>query len=214
MKVKTVNIGQRQKVNWRGKQVETGIFKYPVDGSIALEKEDVVGDAVVDRRYHGGIDKACYLYSADHYSYWQEAFPEVKWQPGMMGENVTIEGLSEKRIQIGDIYALGDALVQVSQPRQPCFKLGIRVGTQKIIKSFINQPYPGVYVKVIRPGAVQAGDSFELRERLHNSIGLLEVWDLIYAQEYDEELMKFAVDFQHLADACQETLRKKMRSKS
>jgi MOSC domain-containing protein YiiM len=211
MKVKTVNIGKRQKVNWRGKQVETGIFKYPVDGSILLEQEDVAGDAVVDRRYHGGVDKACYLYSADHYAYWQETFPEVDWQPGMMGENVTIEGLSEKRIQIGDIYALGDALVQVSQPRQPCFKLGIRVGTQKIIKSFINQPYPGVYVKVIRPGEVKTGDGFELRDRLHNSIGLLEVWELIYAQDYDEDLMEFAVDFQHLADACRETLRKKMR---
>ena len=210
MQVKTVNIGERQTVEWRGKKVETGIYKFPVDGSILLEQEDVVGDHVVDRRYHGGVDKACYLYSADHYPFWQSLYPDVDWQPGMMGENVTIEGFSEKRIQIGDIYALGDAIVQVSQPRQPCFKLGIRVGTQKVIKTFINNPYPGVYVKIIRAGKVKAGDGFELRERLHNSIGLLEVWDLLYKADLDEDLLEFAVDFQHLADACRETLRKRM----
>lgn len=211
MQVKTVNIGKRQTVPWRGKKVETGIYKHPVDGAILLEKEDVAGDHVVDRRYHGGVDKACYLYSADHYPFWESEFPDVDWQPGMMGENVTIEGLSEKRIQIGDIYALGDAIVQVTQPRQPCFKLGIRVGTQKVIKKFVNNPYPGVYVKLIRAGEVKAGDGFELRERLHNSIGLLEVWDLLYKAEFDEDLLEFAVDFQHLADACRESLRKKMK---
>jgi MOSC domain-containing protein YiiM len=209
MKVLSVNIGEKQTVKWRGKSVETGIYKYPVVDSIRLESEDVVGDAVIDRRYHGGVDKACYLYSADHYEYWKTSFPDIEWQAGMMGENVTIEALSEKRVQIGDIYALGDALVQVSQPRQPCFKLGIRVGNQKIIKAFINQPYPGVYVKVIRPGEVKKGDGFELRERLHNSIGLLEVWDLLYQPNYDEDLMEFAVDFQHLADECRGSLRRR-----
>ncbi|MGB1102714.1 MAG: MOSC domain-containing protein [Crocinitomicaceae bacterium] len=210
MKVANVNIGKKQTVSWRGKPVETGIFKHPQNQPIRLESEDVLGDAVVDRRYHGGIDKACYLYSADHYAFWQSEFPEVDWQDGMMGENITIEGLSEKRIQIGDIYAIGDALVQVTQPRQPCFKLGIRVGTQKIIKAFINNPYPGVYVKVIREGEVKKGDDFQLRERLHNSIGLLEVWDLLYKDNYDEELMEFAIEFQHLADECKDSLRKRM----
>lgn len=210
MKVLSVNIGKKKTVEWRGKQVTTGIFKRPVNTAIWLGKTDVVKDHVIDRKYHGGIDKACYIYSADHYSYWRKKFPEVDLHPGFFGENITVEGLNESQIQIGDIFYLGDARVQVSQPRQPCFKLGIRFDTQKIIKSFISAPFPGIYVRVIEEGAVKAGDQMHLSERLHDSIGLLEVWHLLYDTEPNKELLEFAVDFQHLADSCKKDLRKRL----
>lgn len=210
MKVQSLNLGEKKTVSWRGKPVETGIFKFPVEGLLTLESTDVAGDVVVDRRYHGGIDKACYLYSANHYPFWEELFPDLDFSPGMFGENITVEGLDESKIQIGDIYRMGSALVQVSQPRQPCFKLGIRFNSQTVLKHFINSPYPGVYVRVLENGQVNTNDDVQLVERLHNSIGLLEVWNLLYNPNPDMELLEFAVDFQHLADACRQSLRQRL----
>ena len=137
MLVKSVNIGNKQDVLWNGKTVSTGIFKKSVL-SIKLGKEDVDLDDVVDRKYHGGIDKACYIYSFNHYAFWQKLYPNVELNFGMFGENITIEGLNEKTVYIGDIYRIGGATVKVTQPRQPCFKLGVRFSDQKIIKQFIN----------------------------------------------------------------------------
>lgn len=212
MIVRSVNIGEKRLVNWRGKEVPTGIFKFPVQEAIHLGKTDVIGDNVVDRKYHGGIDKACYLYSADHYQFWQERYPQLNFEDGFFGENITVEGLNEKQIQIGDIYYIGDCRVQVRQPRQPCFKLGIRFGTQKIVKDFIQNPFPGVYVSVIEEGKVAAEDKMQLSERLHDSIGLLEVWELLYGSNPDQDLLEFASNFQHLAEDCKASLRKRIKT--
>ncbi|MFT5823894.1 MAG: MOSC domain-containing protein YiiM [Crocinitomix sp.] len=210
MKIESLNIGEKQTVSWRGKPVQTGIYKYPVDHSIVLGKTDVEGDIVVDRRYHGGEDKACYLYSKDNYAFWREKYPTLDWDYGMFGENITVDGLNEAELQIGDILYLGECRVQVTQPRQPCFKLGIRFETQKILKEFIAAPYPGVYVKVIQEGAVQKGDHVQLSERLHDSIGLLEIWDLLYGKNPDKDLLEFAAHFQHLGKGAKESLLKKL----
>lgn len=209
MKVISVNLGQRQRISYRGKIVETGIFKYPVNQPIILGKTDVDGDHVVDRRYHGGIDKACYLYSADHYEFWKKKYPDLDWNYGMFGENITIEGLNEAAVQIGDIFYVGDCRVQVTQPRQPCFKLGVRFETQKIVKDFCQAPYPGIYVKIIDPGHVQIGDNVSLSERLHDTIGLLQIWDLLYTKEPNEIDLEFALNFQHLAESVKATFRKR-----
>ncbi|NOQ75485.1 MAG: MOSC domain-containing protein [Crocinitomix sp.] len=210
MKITSVNIGEKQTVSWRGKSVQTGIYKFSVDRPIVLGKTDVEGDNVIDRKYHGGADKACYLYSKDHYAFWKEKYPHLDWSYGMFGENITVDGLNEAELQIGDILYLGECRVQVSQPRQPCFKLGIRFETQKVLKEFINAPYPGVYVKVIQEGAVQKGDHVQLSERLHDSIGLLEVWDLLYGKNPDKDLLEFAAHFQHLGKGAKDTLLKKL----
>lgn len=207
MEVVSVNIGEKKAIQWRGKTTYTGIFKYPVNQAIHLGKTDVEKDHVIDRRYHGGIDKACYIFSADHYHHWQKLFPKLEWQYGMFGENISIKGLDENSLYIGDIYRLGETTVQVSQPRQPCFKLGIRFGTQTVIKKFIAQKQPGIYVRVLDEGKVNVGDSFELIERMHNSISIGEVWDLLYAPNPDPELLKFALDHPILSDGCKSSLR-------
>ena len=152
MKILSTNIGKPVTIEWRGQQIETGIYKYPVEQPIRLEKEDVADDHVIDRRYHGGVDKACYLYSADHYSFWQSKFPALELQWGMFGETLTVSGLNESAIRIGDYFSVGSAIVQVSQPRQPCFKLGIRFGDQSVVSDLWSLPFPGVYVRVIIPG--------------------------------------------------------------
>lgn len=209
MKVVSVNIGERKGVKYRGKTVQTGIFKKPVTHPIILGKFDVEGDAVIDRRYHGGEFKACYLYSADHYEFWKNKYPDLEWEYGMFGENITVEGLNEEEIQIGDIFYLGDCRVRVTQPRQPCFKLGLRFGSQTIVKAFSQAPFPGVYVSVIEEGAVKIGDNFSLSERLHDTIGLLDVYELIYTKTPNQEALDFALDFQFLPENVKETLRKR-----
>ncbi len=209
MKVVSVNIGERKGVKYRGKTVQTGVFKKPVTHPIILGKFDVEGDAVIDRRYHGGEFKACYLYSADHYEFWKNKYPDLEWEYGMFGENITVEGLNEKEIQIGDIFYLGDCRVRVTQPRQPCFKLGLRFGSQTIVKAFSQAPFPGVYVSVIEEGTVKIGDNFYLSERLHDTIGLLDVYELIYTKTPNQEALDFALDFQFLPENVKETLRKR-----
>jgi MOSC domain-containing protein YiiM len=122
----------------------------------------VVNDTVADKVHHGDADKACYLYSADHYSFWTDRFPVTDAAPGLFGENITIEGLDEGELSAGDVLQIGTARVQVAQPRQPCYKLGIRFGTQEIVDAFRYSEYPGIYVRVIEGGEVQAGDQVRI----------------------------------------------------
>lgn len=201
MKVISVNVGERRTVQWRNSSVETGIFKYPVDGPITLGFTDVEGDAVVDRKYHGGIVKALYSYPSDHYPFWKEKYPDLDWDHGMFGENLTIEGLNETKLRIGSTYKVGDAEIQVSEPRQPCFKLGIRFNTQSILKPFMNSTFCGVYFRVITPGSVVVGDELkEIRIREENPT-VAEVYSLIYKKETEtNELTVAALNCAELSD--------------
>ena len=205
MKVDSVNIGEQKVIKWRGKDVKTGIYKLPCS-KIVLDFEDVQDDTVIDRKHHGGIDKACYAYSTDHYDFWKSLYPSLNITFGMFGENVTINDFNESQIYIGDIFKLGDATVQVTQPRQPCFKLGVRFGTQKIIKQFIQHPYPGVYFKVIEKGEVKKGDEFQLIERQHDSFSITKIWELLYQKDVNKDDIEFALELPYLANACKKSL--------
>lgn len=214
MKVIAVNIGERRTIKWRGKDVETGIFKYPVEGHITLEAEDVVDDDVIDRKYHGGRDKACYIFSADHYDYFKKLYPELEFQPGMFGENITVEGLNESDMHLGDIYQLGDAKVAISQPREPCFKLGARFETQKILKQFINAPYPGAYLRIIEIGKVKAGDEMKLIQKGHSTANLAEVYRLLYHSTKDDvESIKSILEISELPEGLRKNLSKRLTLK-
>jgi len=194
MQVIATNIGERKTVSWNGEELETGIFKYPVAGPLSLGSEDVVNDNVVDRQYHGGVDKACYLYSKDHYPHWKTLYPDLDWDWGQFGENLTVAGLDETELFIGDIYQVGNAVVQVSQPRVPCFKLGIRFDTQKILKPFLQSTFSGAYVRVLTPGTVQKGDTFVLQERQPDALSVSQVYGLLSAKEPDQALLRKAID--------------------
>ena len=177
MKIVSVNIGERRTIVWNNKTIETGIFKNPVENPIFLGEEDVVDDAVVDRKHHGGIDKAVYGYSKKHYSYFKNLYPDLDWNYGMFGENITFNDLNEEEITVGSQYKLGECLIEVSKPRQPCFKLGIRFGTQKIVKQFWNTTKSGIYFKVLKTGYVKPGDELILMSKPENAISIAAVYE-------------------------------------
>ncbi len=189
MKIQSVNIGQKRDVPWRGNTVKTGIYKESVSGPILLGKEDVGGDHVVDRRYHGGVDKACYVYGANHYSHWQELHPAMEVVPGVMGENITVESCDEASIRIGTIYQVGEAVVEVVQPRQPCFKLGIKFGTQQVLKQFIQYQHPGVYLRVLEEGRVRAGDTFTEKDVPADALTVQDLFKALY-EEPDPQILE------------------------
>lgn len=161
MKIVATNIGDRREINWKGKTVTTGIFKFPIDQPIFLDIETVREDTICDRNYHGGIDQAVYGYSLKHYDFWKEKYPDLEWTYGMFGENLTIDDLEETKIHVGDTYKVGGCIVEVTKPRQPCMKLGVRFNDMKVVKQFWNTTMSGVYFKILQTGTVQAGDVFE-----------------------------------------------------
>ncbi|TVZ56251.1 MOSC domain-containing protein YiiM [Lutibacter sp. Hel_I_33_5] len=161
MKIIATNIGEKRDVEWKGKTVSTGIFKFPVEEPIFLDTEDVRGDAICNRENHGGILQAIYGYSLKHYDFFKPYYPDLDWQLGIFGENLTIDDLDETKIHSGDTFKVGDAILEATVQRNPCYKLGIRFNDIKIVKQFWNTTMCGVYFKVLQTGFVKAGDVFE-----------------------------------------------------
>lgn len=207
MKIISTNIGEIKTIQWNEKNISTGIFKYSVNEPIFLGIEDVAKDNVVDRKYHGGVDKACYLYSADHYKYWQNLYPEIEMPWGMFGENLTVESLHETEVNIGNIYKIGETVVQATQPRQPCFKLEFRFHDKKIIRKFVDSGFSGVYVRVLEKGKIYTGDKMVLLEK-KDSLSVQKVFELLYAREFNPAV-KIAVNDPFIAASCKRDLLKR-----
>lgn len=176
MKIVSLNIGKRSEIQWKGKTYTTGIFKSKVEGPLFLDLEDVENDVVIDRKHHGGIEQAVYAYGYNHYAYWRSLYPSLQLDYGFMGENLTVSELEETEIHVGDIYKLGNAVVQVTKPRQPCFKLGIRFNDQSIVKQFWNTTKSGVYFRILKTGKIATGDEFVLIEKSTNSPSIADVF--------------------------------------
>ena len=208
MKVISTNIGAKTIIFWNGEEQSTGIYKYPTDTAIRLEKETVADDVIADRRVHGGIFKACYLFSSAQYPYWKEKYPHLDWNWGMFGENLTVEGLDETKVRIGSIYQIGTAKVQITQPREPCYKLGIRFGDQKILKEFIDHGFPGTYVKILDEGEVSPGDQVQLIQESENPLTIQKFYTLLFARQKDAQLIKWALESEALPLGKRERLRK------
>jgi len=209
MQIVSVNTGEPRTIRWKGADVVTGIFKFQVEGPLFLGENGVTGDHVMDGRYHGGKDKACYLYSADHYEYWKSSYPDADWEWGMFGENLTIENMNESHILIGDVFRIGGALVQITQPRQPCYKLGIRIGNPDIVKQFSLSDFPGAYLRILKEGIVNKGDSMVIVDTFPESPSLKTVFRMLYHDSFDREEIRRAADNNHLAASCRKDLVKK-----
>ena len=194
MKVIATNIGTSTTIQWKGEDIQTGIYKYPTTTPLHLGKEDVVKDVVVDRRNHGGADKACYLFSKEQYAYWKNLYPDLDWDWGMMGENLTVEGLDEAQLRIGNVYRVGTALIQISQPRQPCYKLGFRFNNQNILGQFVSQAYPGFYVRVLEEGTVAVGDFFELVKVSENELTVKQYFEFLYQRTKNRATLSLALN--------------------
>ncbi|MCH4551290.1 MULTISPECIES: MOSC domain-containing protein [Aestuariibaculum] len=190
MQIKSTNISIPKTVIWNDQPVQTGIYKHPTNTPIFLGKSDVKDDSVIDRKYHGGAFKACYLFSENQYAYWKSLYHNLNWDWGMFGENLTVSGFDETKIYVGDIYKVGSAVIQVTEPREPCWKLGIKFGSQGIIKQFIKKGFPGTYVRVLEEGYVTKGDQFQLIEQASNSITVYQFFNLLFSSEKDQNLLK------------------------
>lgn len=176
MRVVSVNIAEPKTLNYKGKEVETGIFKYPTS-SIELGLENVVNDAIVDRKHHGGILRAVYAYSETHYHYWRKFYPKAPWRYGIFGENITIDDFDENEVHVGNQYQISDTIIEVTEPRLPCMKLGLVFDDQKIIKQFWNSTKSGVYFKVVKKGNIKAGDAVELIKECKSRPTIAEVYN-------------------------------------
>ncbi len=159
-RVVAVNVGAIRHVEWRGRDVTTGIWKLPVDGRVALRGVNFAGDDQADRTVHGGPDKAVYAYAREDYDYWHDAGMDV--EPAMFGENLTTEGIDLSSSIVGERWAVGSTVLEVAQPRLPCYKLGIRVGDDTFLKRFLAAHRTGAYLRVIEEGDVGTGDEIEV----------------------------------------------------
>lgn len=161
MQILSVNVGQPRKIRTGNGPVLTGIFKSPVEGAVALREYNLAGDRQADLTVHGGPWKAVYLYPHEHYSYWAGELPGMELPFGVFGENLTTEGISEESVCIGDQFQIGSAIVQVTQPRMPCYKLALRFGRADMVKRFWKSGRSGIYFSIVQEGELERGDSFQ-----------------------------------------------------
>jgi MOSC domain-containing protein YiiM len=178
MKLISVNVGLPREAIYDGDRIMTGIFKEPVEGRITLRRLNLDGDRQADLSVHGGADKAVYAYPVEHYDYWRRELPEMELPFGMFGENLTTEGLLEEAVNIGDRFRIGTAELMATQPRLPCYKLGIKFGRDDMIKRFLASRRTGFYFSVLHEGEVGAGDAIELIGRDAHNVTVLDITKL------------------------------------
>jgi MOSC domain-containing protein YiiM len=184
MNLLSVNVGLPRTLIWHGQEVQTGIFKDPVAGRIALRKLNLAGDQQADLSVHGGPDKAVYCYASEHYDYWKRELPGRQLPPGAFGENLTTFGLAEESVCVGDVFRIGSAELTVTQPRLPCFKLGIRFQSDDMVRRFLASGRMGFYFAVAEEGEVAAGDTIELVSRDPAAVPVSEIVRLYIAKRY------------------------------
>ena len=193
MKVISVNVGEPREVEWRGRQIVTAIFKAPMEGRVRVGTVNLQGDRQADLSVHGGVNKAVYAYPAEHYSYWLGEYPNLDVQWGLFGENLTLEGILEQEACVGDVFRMGSAELGVTQPRLPCFKLGIRFGRPDIVKRFQAAGRPGFYLRVVREGTVEAGSELTLIHREAEALAISDLVALYQSKAPDRGLLERAV---------------------
>ncbi|MDP9228148.1 MAG: MOSC domain-containing protein [Actinomycetota bacterium] len=165
----SVNVGMPRTVDYRGERGTTGIWKQPVDGRIAVSGVNLAGDGQADLSAHGGVDKAVYAYSREDYDWWESELGR-SLAPGTFGENLTVAGLDPSTALVGERWRVGSALLEVSEPRFPCFKLGIRMEDPRFLKRFAAARRPGTYLRIVSAGEIGAGDEIEVVERPRHEV--------------------------------------------
>jgi len=186
MKMVSLNVGLPRDVVWHSRTVTTGIFKEPVTGRVALRKLNLDGDRQADLTVHGGEYKAVYCYPLEHYAYWKKELPERELPMGMFGENFTTEGLLEDAVHLGDRFAVGSAELVVTQPRLPCYKLGIKFQSDDMVRRFLGSGRTGFYLAVAREGDMGAGDEIKVISRDANRVPVPEITRLYVAKRYGQ----------------------------
>jgi MOSC domain-containing protein YiiM len=193
MKLLSVNVSLPREVARGSETVSTGIFKEPVAGRVMLRTSNLDGDGQADLENHGGIYRAVYAYPIENYDHWRRELGRADLTFGQFGENFTVEGMVEDDVHIGDVFRVGDALVEVTQPRPPCFKLGIKMGMSRFPKLFLASGRVGFYLRVLEEGEVGAGDVFELVESDPEQVSVREMSRLLFFEPENLEGAKRAL---------------------
>ena len=210
MKVLSVNVGLPRDVDWQGRRVRTSIWKSPVDGAVRVATLNLDGDQQSDLSVHGGTEKAVYCYPSEHYSYWRRELPDTELPWGVFGENLTTEGLLEDKVQIGDRLRIGSARFAVTQPRLPCFKLGIRFDRADIVKRFLRSGRTGFYLAVLQEGDVAAGNSIEYVARAEHGVMVSDIVALYSTDAQNQDLLRRVSELSALPESWRDYFRKRL----
>lgn len=211
MKILSVNVGLPREVQWHGRTIRTSIFKSPVTGRVPVRKLNLDGDQQSDLKVHGGVDKAVYVYPSEHYAFWRDELPNVVLPWGAFGENFTTEGpLDDKAVHIGDRFRIGSAQFVVTQPRMPCFKLGIRLSRPEIIKRFLHSGRNGFYFSVANEGEVAAGDTIELVASDENGVTVADIVELYTADAANQDFLHRVSSLAALPESWRAYFRKRL----
>ena len=198
LRLLSLNVGLPREVRFQGELVTTGIFKEPVRGRVRIRKLNIDGDKQADLKVHGGVDKAVYAYAREHYDYWRQELPDMSLPWGMFGENFTTEGMFEEMVNIGDQFKVGTAKLVATQPRMPCYKLGVKFGRMDIIKRFLASGLTGIYFKVIEEGELRQGDEIKLVKKDKNNVTIKDIVRLYTVDKDDVETIERAIKVKDL----------------
>ena len=212
MQIISVNVGLPQTVVYQGKEITTGIFKAPISEPTMVRPTNLDGDRQADLRVHGGPEKAVYAYPHQYYDGWKKDFPQFDYPLGAFGENLTVEGLDERELRIGDRFQAGECQLLVSQPRMPCFKLGIRFGDPRMVKYFLERRQPGVYFSVAKEGLVKTGDDVTLLQKSDSQLTVVDIVRLYAFDKTDRKGLTLAANDPYLPQSWQEYFAEKLRS--
>lgn len=209
--VVSVNVGEPRIVHWRGREVRTGIFKRPVAGPVAVRRENLRGDGQADLVFHGGALKAVYAYPSEHYAFWREQLGRLPDGWGVFGENLTIAGLLEDEVCVGDVLGAGSAVLRVTEPRYPCFKLGLRLGNDTMVDRFVHADRPGFYLAVEQEGELHAGDAAAVVAQHPARLSVTELMRLrALSGPQDVEALRAAVTVDALTEEWREHLERRL----
>ena len=201
MKILSINISLPKKITFNKKILNTSIFKKPVNEKVNIKKAGIEGDKQADLKSHGGVNKAVYAYSYKHYKYWGELLKkDFSNDYGLIGENLTIDDFDEKEFFIGDELQISDVILKITQPRIPCYKLGIKMNEKDFVNFFINYGHLGMYMKVIKSGFIEKGDNIKLIRRNKDTMTIYEISKLIFDKNDNVEKMKKALQIDCLSE--------------
>jgi len=193
MKLISVNVSSPKVIQYKGETVTTGIFKEPVQGRVMLRELNLAGDGQADLTVHGGIHQAVYVYPFEHYDYWKQKLGREDLTYGQFGENFTVAGMIEDQVHIGDVFRIGNAMVQITQPRVPCYKLAIKMNLPKFPKLFMASGRTGFYLRVLQEGEVGAGDAIARIEIAPEKVTVQEVFHLAFRDHDDLDALNKAL---------------------
>ncbi|MAR77986.1 MAG: hypothetical protein CMD43_03470 [Gammaproteobacteria bacterium] len=210
MKILSINISEPKKIIFNGKELITSIYKKPIDGLVNVGDVGIDGDLQADLKVHGGYDKAIYAYSFQHYKFWSERLNQDFNDFGLVGENLTIDNFNEKDLNIGDEISIGSCILQISQPRIPCYKVGIKMNNRDFPKIFSQSCLLGSYLRVLETGKFKSGDEVEISKREKNSMSVYDISDILFNDIKNIDKMKKALDLKFLTEEIKERFRERL----